>query len=38
MANSEFENSLTKLKMNYEEKQKGLLPSELKQVGLIDIW
>ena len=32
MVNSEFENSMTKLKMNYEEKQKGLLPYELKQV------
>ena len=32
MANSDYEHSLTKLKMYYEEKQKGLLPNDIKKV------
>lgn len=34
MANSDYENSLTKLKMHYEERQKGLLPQDIKQVSI----
>ena len=38
MANSDYENSLTKLKMHYEERQKGLLPQDIKQVRMnIDV-
>ncbi len=33
MASSDYETSLTKLKMHYEERQKGLLPQDLKNVS-----
>ena len=38
MANSDYETSLTKLKMHYEERQKGLLPHDLKQVSGFDMF